>query len=83
MPETPEPLFLSTIIPAAMTSVPAMHEEVHSKTGPKKEDRRQLTHDMRLVLLPQEVSADGQEDQQTQAVSESQGAEKSWPAGIL
>jgi hypothetical protein len=34
------PLLLSTVMPTPMASVPAMHEEVHTETGSKKEDRR-------------------------------------------
>jgi hypothetical protein len=57
-----------------------MHEEVHAQTNSEKKDYRQITDDMRLVLLPQEIPRDHKENGQTQAVSEPQGIEKTGPA---
>jgi hypothetical protein len=42
----------------------AVHEEVHAQARAENEDQRQIAQDMGLMLLPQEETGDGKEDQQ-------------------
>ncbi len=53
-------------------SMAAMHEEMHAAANAEQEDQRQIADDMRLMLLPQEVSGNGKETGQSEAVTEAQ-----------
>ncbi len=54
-----------------------MHEEVFAHAHTQDKDQHQISKEICLVLFPQEVSGDGRKDKKAQAVSESQGTEKS------
>jgi hypothetical protein len=77
----PYRLLFIAFVAAAMSTVCAMHEEMHAQARAKGQDEGQIADDMHFVFLPEEIAPERQKYRKDQPVAKPQGPDE--PGFIL